>query len=421
MYLKRLCILLSLWMLSVGVVSAQESRRELRTEICINFRLNSATIDTAYLDNAARIRDMVEFMREINSNNRIEIKEVMFGGAASPEGSDQYNRKLAGQRLHALEKVIRSQVNIPDEIVTYNDSYIPWDYLKAQIAKSDDVPNKNRVLSILNEPVSYESFYKDLYIDSRVYKIKRIDGNRTWKVLDRMFFRRMRGACSIFVTYEEIPEEPAVVAQEPVVETKQQQVAPEPEPVQQATEPEPEPVDEWVRRLHVKTNAAGWAIGMMNAAVEIDIAQHFSFTLPVYYSDWNYFKSTLKFRTFAIQPEFRYWPSKENRGFFAGAHLGFGYYNFALDGGYRYQDRNGKTPTVGGGVAVGYRLPISKNQRWSVEFAVGAGVYPLEYDVFHNGKNGLQVETVKRTYIGLDQVAITFGYAFDLKKKGGKR
>lgn len=125
-----------------------------------------------------------------------------------------------------------------------------------------------------------------------------------------------------------------------------------------------------------------------------------------------------------VQPEFRYWFKPENEGWFMGAHFGYGYYNIALDGDYRYQDHNRETPGIGGGIAIGYRTHLSKNKRWKMEFAVGGGVYDLCYDKFYNTevtKNGLMVESkVKKTYYGLDQAALSICYSFDLKK-GGKR
>ena len=36
-------------------------------------------------------------------------------------------------------------------------------------------------------------------------------------------------------------------------------------------------------------------------------------------------------------------------------------------------------------------------------------------------KDGLMIESIKKTYWGIDQIAVTFSYAFDLKKKGGKK
>lgn len=169
----------------------------------------------------------------------------------------------------------------------------------------------------------------------------------------------------------------------------------------------------------VKINALGVGLLMANAAVEVDFADRWSFHLPVYYSGWNYFKPTLKFRTLAIQPEVRYWFDKRYR-WFVGAHFGMGYYNFAFDGDYRYQDHNRETPALGGGVSVGYRLPLSENKRWQVEFVVGGGAYRLHYDKFHNVDNvaeGQLYETKKKTYWGVDNVAISFSYKFEFKKR----
>ena len=136
----------------------------------------------------------------------------------------------------------------------------------------------------------------------------------------------------------------------------------------------PQAIEAWTPKLYIKTNAIALGMAIANIAGEVDLAKHWSFTLPIYYSAWDYFKTTVKFRTFAVQPEFRYWPSAENNGFFTGAHFGLAYYNFAFDGAYRFQDHNRNTPSIGGGISVGYRLPISKSSPWQVEFSVGAGV-----------------------------------------------
>ena len=182
--------------------------------------------------------------------------------------------------------------------------------------------------------------------------------------------------------------------------------------------------ENWNRELHVKTNVVGLGLGIANAAVEVDLTKHLSFTLPVYYSAWDYFQSTLKFRTLAVQPEVRYWFHPDNDGWFIGGHFGLGYFNLAFNGDYRYQDHNRETPSMGGGISAGYRTHLSRNKRWKMEFSLGGGVYPSRYDKFHNTsdtKEGLMVESVKKAYWGIDQAAVSFSYSFDLKKKGGKR
>ncbi len=180
--------------------------------------------------------------------------------------------------------------------------------------------------------------------------------------------------------------------------------------------------DAWTRRILVKSNAIGWALLVSNAAIEIDLTRHWSFTLPIYYSACNYFTSKLKFRTFTIQPEARYWLTPDNEGWFGGVHFGMGYYNIALGGDYRTQDHDRNSPAVGGGVAVGYRMPLGKSRHWKLEFSLGGGVYATHYDKFRNEPNGKLVKTDRKAWVGIDQAAVSFAYTFDLKKKkGGNR
>ena len=394
--------------------------------ICIDFRVNSTVIDSAYSDNAVRMQEMVEFLRTIRQDSTINIIEVSFCGAASPEGSYQLNRKLARGRLSALEKFIRKEVDIPDSLITRNDSYIPWDYLKSQIEDSELI-YKDEVIAILEEEsLLVDYHHPNTHIDNRIAKLKQLDNGKVWQQMHKLFFEQMRNASAVFVTYKkELPpvQEPVIVPDTVVVEPPVEvvEIVHDTTAIIETLIPE---VEGWSRKLHLKTNAIGLGMAIANVAAEIDLAKHWSFTLPVYYSAWDYFKTTIKFRTFSVQPEFRYWLSENNDGFFAGAHFGLAYYNFAFDGDYRYQDHNREIPSIGGGVSVGYRLPISKNNRWRVEFSLGAGVYSRHYDKFHNTprtKDGLMIESIKKTYWGIDQASVSFSYSFDLKKKGGKR
>lgn len=407
--------------------------QEYRTEVRIDFRVNSITIDSAYSDNAARMREIVTFLQNVRQDSTTNIVGVSFCGAASPDGSYQLNSKLARGRLSALERFVRQQVYIPDSLITRDDSYIPWNYLWSQVKKTD-FRQRDKILSIIDEePRLVIYHYPGKLVDHRIMKLKQLDGGKVWQQMNSLYFSRMRNACAVIVTYrkeiphiqeaETLPEiipDTTVIETVPVVETVG--IVPDTAAV---TEPLVPPVEQWTRRLHLKTNALGWGLAIANVAAEVDLARHWSFALPVYYSAWDYFTSDIKFRTFALQPEFRYWPSEHNDGFFAGAHLGLAYYNLATNGDYRYQDHSRSTPALGGGVSVGYRLPIGGSNRWRVEFSLGAGVYSLHYDKFRNTprtSDGLMVESVKKTYWGIDQAAVSFSYTFDLKKKkGGSR
>ncbi len=421
MWINRCYIILILTLLGCTAAYSQENR----SEIFVDFRVNSTQIESGYKDNATRISELINFLRQVHADSTINIVNISFCGAASPEGSYQLNRMLARKRMESLEKLVRSKVELPDSVVTYDDSYIPWEYLITQISESE-ISHKQEILSILGEKSEIVDYHSGRSIDNRILKLQKLDGGKVWQEMLRRFFSPMRNACVVFVTFRTEPLqkiEPVIAKVDSVYTIELTPTLPilldSIQPVKQKSIAE-----QWHRTLSVKTNALGLGLAIANAAVEIDLCKHWSFNLPVYYSAWDYFSETVKFRTLAVQPEIRYWFSEKdisNDGWYLGAHFGLAYYNIATDGEYRTQDHNGTSPALGGGLAVGYRLPISKNNRWKMEFSIGAGAYKLHHDKFRNYHNGLLVSTEKKAYIGIDQASVSFSYTFDLKRKGGAR
>ncbi len=413
MRVGRYCTALIIMLLCISSAHSQEYR----TEVSFNFRVNSTAIDSIYNDNAARMKEMRTFLQNICRDSTISITKVTFSGAASPEDSYEWNHRLARGRLASLEKLVRRDIKLPDSLVAHEDSYIPWEYLKERVAASD-IACKQKVLDILNEKAVFVKYpLRGEKVDSRVVKLQKLNGGRVWNRMKQLYFPSMRNACAVFITYKKaVPPVKKSAAVPDTMATPPAPIVETADTIIEAEKPEP-----WQRHLYIKTNGIGWAMGITNIAVEIDLAKHWSFTLPFYWSAWNYFKPTLKFRTLALQPEVRYWFSKDNGGWFAGAHFGLAWYNIATCGDYRTQDHGGHSPAIGGGLSAGYRLPVSRNGRWQMEFALGAGCYKLHYDKFHNYKNGLLVDTKKKTWFGIDRAAVSIVYTFDLGKKGGAR
>ncbi len=416
-------IYIALIFLLLGTSYAHSQERN--TELSVDFRVNSTQIDSGYRDNAERISELISFLRQVQTDKTTSIVNISFCGAASPEGSYELNKMLARKRMESLEKLIRSKVEIPDSVITYNDSYIPWEYLSS-LVNASDISHKDEILKIIDEEAKIVDYIGDRSIDNRILKLQKLNGGKVWQEMLRRFFSPMRNACVIFVTFHTdlLPRiEPVIAKVDSVYTIEWTPTLPilldSIQPIKQVPI-----VEQWHRTLSVKTNALVLGLAIANAAVEIDLCKHWSFNLPVYYSAWDYFSETIKFRTLAVQPEIRYWFSEKNLrndGWYLGTHFGLAYYNIATDGEYRTQDHNGTSPALGGGLAVGYRMPISKNNRWKMEFSIGAGAYSLHYDKFRNYHNGLLVYTEKKIYIGIDQASVSFSYTFDLKRKGGAR
>ena len=401
------------------MVHAQSERVHFR----IRYVINVPEIDSTFVDNAERIQDIREFLQTVKEDSLISIRSVKFRGTASPDGGYEFNCWLSENRLRTFKKLVGDYIDLPDSLILANVSDIPWDGFREKVAGSD-LEFRDRILEIIDEGPGLVPWFGGRHIDPRLLKLKRLGRGKAWESLKSPILQDLRYGDAEFEYFRRMP---AVVP--PVlplaVPEKTEERLPTPRSASEDTE-------EWMPRLYVKTNVIGLAALNANLAVEADIARHWSVTLPVYYCGMDWFTPTVKFRNFSIQPEVRYWFRKsDNDGFFLGVHFGMSYYNFAFGGDNRWQDYRGRTPALGGGLSAGYRLPISRDKRWRVEFALGAGVYPLDYEIFENTadvRDGILLDRVQKTYIGIDKAAVTFSYSFDLKKfqwtypvKGGRR
>lgn len=412
---KNCLLILFLLLTSIFYVQSQV----VNTEIRVGFRVNRTHIDSTFRDNSSQVHTLDSILDIISQDSTIEALGVYFRGAASPEGNDKWNRYLAKKRRETLESRILNRIDLPDSILSYNDSYIPWDDYRLQIEQSN-LPYKDTVLSIIDEGpkiVDY-TYHKGKKIDHRVLKLQRLYGGTAWREMFDLYFADLRYSY-ITISYR---KPSLLLGPLPIMYSG----VPVPPPTVLKPKAKKTQIDstEWVPQLYVKTNLIGDALAISNLAVEVDVAKHWSVNLPFYYSGWNYGRETLKFRTLALYPEVRYWFSPNNEGLFLDAHFGLAYYNYAFDGDLRYQDHLMKTPAIGGGIGIGYRFPLTPGRRWKLEFAIGAGIYPLHYDTFHNTPqtiNGMLIDSHKKIFFGIDQAEITFSYAIDLekRKKGG--
>lgn len=375
----------------------------------VNFRVGKSVIPEQYRGNETQLARMSSYLDSINRMG-LDVEEVVFYGTASPEGSFEINKKLSKNRQLAFEKLVREQVDLSNTKIKYEDQYIPWDSL-AILVEDSDIDHKNEILDVLMSGPRLENYGVSRHIDGRVLDLKKIDSGKVWQTLNREYFQQLRYAKVSIITKKRpfVSNLPAKIDTLTTLAPKIIPIVPLDETLKN------KPFD---RKFYLKTNVVGLGMLISNVSAELDLSKHWSINLPINYSAWNYFSSTVKFRTFSVQPELRYWFSnKGNDGWYAGVHAGLAYYNFATGGDWRTQDRDGNSPALGGGVGFGYRLPLTKNDRWKLEFGIGAGAYRLHYDKFENYHNGPKRKTISETYVGIDNIAISVSYTFDLNKK----
>ncbi|MDE6009349.1 MAG: DUF3575 domain-containing protein [Muribaculaceae bacterium] len=374
------------------------------------FPMNVASLDNA----AAELRRLAEDAEKGYAAG--EIDSLLIVGGASPEGPKALNRRLAQERAENVARFLMETTSIPAEKITVMSKIADWSDVSDFADKMNGGYAPLVVAAIKKNPANPTA------------TLRQLEKGHVWKWLSQEVFPSLRST-DVMAILTPLP-----------VSTTESTVAPEAMETEEITEVQSPTIEEWKetetvvtmpaedgwqRGFYIKTNLPAWLALLTNVGVEVDLAPHWSFNLPFYYSGFNYFTSTLKFRTLGIQPEVRWWHSPRNHGFFAGAHFSMAYYNLAFNRTFRYQDRDGRTPALGGGVALGWRFRLNSDPNLTMEASIGAGAYRMHYDVFYNRPGGLLYDTRKRTYIGLDQASLSLTYRFGIGKrsetKGGER
>ena len=373
----------------------------------------------------------------LRNDNTIEYVEV--AGVSSIDGPEALNTRLAKDRAVAMAEWLKSTTSVDPSTLNVTSRGEDWDMLRLLVNRDNKMPFKEEILKIIASTRSNDAKEKTL---------RTLQNGEAWDYLSQNTFPLMRTAQvalgekhkflllqdtgnddpepevkpTVEIVEEEVEEEIIIPTEIiPEVEEKQDSVVIHPVEVAKI-DTVPLPQDQWRRRLYIKTDLPYWLLTWSNLSVEVDLAPHLSINAPIVYSALDYFQKTTKFRIFGLQPGIRYWLRPDNKGVYLEAHYAFAYYDFAFNGKYRYQDYLRKTPAQGGGIAAGYRLSISKNGRWAMEFGGGIGVYKLHYDKFINEPNGKRVTSEKKTYFGLDNLNISISYSFPIeKKKGGNQ
>lgn len=382
----------------------------------IEFPINSYRVDPAFSGNGRSLDSLETVIRRCASDTTFSMGDIVVAGSASPDGRFTSNMRLARRRMLALRDYIASSFSpIPDGVkVLPGDYSVCWPDFRRLVAESG-MPDAAEVLAMCSEGSDTSAGVTA----SRVRALRRHAGGATWKRLAADIFPKLRNAVSFTVHVrtnpQEAPLESAPVDTLTVVAPVRDVLFPEPETAVTSEISE----DACPRGWHLETNLLEWSLAIANIAGEFDFGRRWSAALSLHYSAWDYGKSTRKFRTFIFRPEVRRWLLNDcHTGLFVDAHLQMAAYNFALPGWeYRVQDAGGTHPALGGGIGVGYRLPLGRKGRWALQAQVGAGVYRLDYNRFENRPDGAQVDRRRRTFFGLDNAAVSVVFNFNGLKK----
>ena len=190
------------------------------------------------------------------------------------------------------------------------------------------------------------------------------------------------------------------------------------------------PVDPKRQKLlfALKSNALFWVAGAPNFGIEYPLGDRWSICGD-YIAPWtSSFATGLYYQLMMINAEARYWFGERDRrpqmtGWFAGASVGGGYYDFMLNN--QKKGFQGEFYILAG-LSAGYSHSISSNDRVRLEYALGLGYLQTQYrkytwDQFDYMLDAPREQVWKTSIFGPTQAKVSVVWLLFVNKKGGVR
>lgn len=315
--------------------------------------------------------------------DQLSRSHITVSASASPEGGPRWLTPLAGERAqHFAEQLLAA--GVPDDHIIIGVADVDWQQLRDSVSRHTAMPGQRTVL-------------QQLAIDApQPAALQRIAGGKAWRYMYRRFFPSMRYARAVMTAPRpdfRMPRCPVVF---PSTMVQEQPLAPIPAPQEEKRK--------WYVGVH--TNLIHDAIAVPNIGVEVYLGRRYSLYLD--YSGawwgnrmsatydagrhvWRYEGGNVTLRRyFGHEAE-----TKPLTGWHAGVYCNVASYDFQ----WGDVGKQGRQPSVGGGLELGYQRPIAR--RWNLDFAVAAGYFGGKYKTCHfrNGRN-VWVNTRQRNYVG---------------------
>ena len=338
----------------------------------------------------------------INADS-LQLVRLMLRGAASPEGPVELNKRLGQQRVQALFDFLNSRMEFPvvDSLFTIETDIEDYNSLLLLMRRAGD-PDYALVKGLC-----------DRFLAQDLVELKKqlqgVNQGQLWRRLLATYFPDLRTARFIMF-FKKVPV-PEITDMIPADLTVEPPTLPVPDVVEAevvvppVVEPEPVAVvpDTLYRRelLSIKTNLLldlaympgydRWC-PIPNVAVEYYPKRgHFtfggSFDMPwwQHYDDHKFFQ----FRNYQLEARYYlkssipYEPYEQPykapafKGFYLQAYVHTAIYGICFDA-----DRGWEGEGVGGGIGLGYVLPLSRNGHWRLEFGAQFGYFHTKYDPY---------------------------------------
>lgn len=342
---------------------------------------------SAIPDSAAFRLELRDELTPYFNDNAFRLESMTLRGAASPEGRYAHNLQLSRRRVETLLALLQSLGAQPLEGRVDTDVVAEdYDHL-LQLMKERRDRDYARVAAV------YARFgaARPALLKS---KLMALDKRRVWNRLLKEYFPKLRAARAVlfFRKHEAPAPQPAPAENVPTPQ-------PQPEPT---PEPAPAVVAESLPRrefLSIKTNLLldlAYMPGynrfcpIPNVALEYYPRRgHWTFGGSFDFPWWQDYDAHKYFQIRNYQLETRYYLRSGDvarrgygkgaafQGWYAQAYTHVGLYSICFDA-----RRGWEGEGLGGGIGLGYVVPLGKRGHWRLELAAQLGVFFTKYDPY---------------------------------------
>ena len=415
--MKAIVSALAAVFLAAGIASAQTVAQA--DSARVYFRYGESAFDPSYRGNGAAI----DALLRIAGSHDGAPECIIINSSTSPEGPIDANERLAAKRQESMLEFLGSRVSLDGIRVKYSDKFTDF-ALMERLVREDGAMKPRHKAQVLEKICSDSPF--------SVNELKRTSA---WEYLQGHILPLIRTALIVFVwdsgavadessaseeenlafdvPYEPVPETP----EEPEVAPADNGPEQGPETPETPTAPEvPEaPVTHeasgkgfMMFPVILKVNALALPLLAPNLGVEVQPLDHWSVSVPVYFTPINWWYGGRKVRVLATQPEVRYWLRDDLSGVFFNVHGAVASFDIAPGGNFRYQ--SGKAPLWDAGIGIGIKKNLG-DTRWGLEAGLGLGYVKGKYDYYYVS-DGSQAGNGGFDYFGPDQAFVSVTYRF---------
>ena len=310
-----------------------------------------------YANNRASYKVLVQVVKQLAAESDTK-RTIIIEGAASPIGSESYNKSLAMRRAIVLKGII-SRLEGGDKLNIHTISTgEDWRTFAEYVREEYHYANRRAVLAILDSSCSN---------NEKERKLQALDKGKSWRTLVTKFMGPARNAVLVHI----VENEPLVdIAASPLLQNFRAA-----EPVLPFVLPKREVVEEQAPlRKPVVAFRSNLLVPALNFGVEVPIGKHWSLAADYYYP-WVWPKKDNKncFELLSWGIEARYWFGRNRtvydrlQGHSIGLYGYVGYYDFE----YNFHGYQGEFANVG--LDYTYAMAVGKKKQVHFEFSLGLG------------------------------------------------